>query len=510
MKITQKLVISLVAFALIAAGCGGDDEEAAPDTSAADAAALEQAQADASAAQAEADAAATAADAAAAKAAEAEAALEAAMAEAEGAVDPEVVAELQAQLEAAEAEAAAAKEEAEAAAAAAEEATAQEPVAEEPAAEECTSTVSGDLDECEYGPEFAQEWADLIAAAQSEGELAAVSGPSVADDSPWFAAFADYFGIGVDNFGGATGDVTARVAADRELGDYAFDIANQGGTGTRNFLGNEWIEPALPMMIHPDFFNMEGWRIDFIPWVDSTQEFCLYYTLEAESNIAALWYNTSTVTQEEYDNFNSFRDLLDPRWKGRIVIGDVGGGEAGSDRSTLWAVLGEEWWDTLFRQQEPLIVPYGSAREHADILARGDADFGMFSSGDNALEEAEEQGLPVTFMPKTLAEGAPLELIQRACVMKNAPHPNAAKLFMNWIFTYEGGRVYNESNLRPGRAHLRDDAPQGIRADDIWERRHNRAIPVIDDLNPVLMAALDDSEAWLDTIYEELNIVPGG
>ena len=459
MKITWRLAIALMAFALIAAGCGDDDAAEEPATPAP---AAEEPAAEEPAAE--------------------EPAAEEPAAEEPAAEEP-----------------------------AAEEPAAEEPAAEEPAMEEeCTSTVSGDLDECEYGPEFAQEWTDLIAAARAEGELAAVSGPSVADDSPWFAAFADYFGIGVDNFGGATGDVTARVAADRELGDYAFDIANQGGTGTRNFLGNEWIEPALPMMIHPDFFNMEGWRIDFIPWVDSTQEFCLYYTLEAESNIAALWYNTETVTQEEYDNFNSFRNLLDPQWKGRIVIGDVGGGEAGSDRSTLWAVLGEEWWDTLFREQDPIIVPYGSAREHADILARGDADFGMFSSGDDALEDAEEDGLPVTFMPKTLAEGAPLELIQRACVMKNAPHPNAAKLFMNWIFTYEGGRVYNESNLRPGRAHLRDDAPQGIRADDIWERRHNRGIPVIDDLNPVLMAALDDSEAWLDAIYEELNIVPGG
>ena len=106
------LAAAVAVFALIAASCG-DDEEAAPDTSAADAAALEQAQADAASAQADADAADAAADAAAAKAAEAEAALDAAMADAEGAVDPEVVAGLEAQLEAAQAEAAAAMEEAE-------------------------------------------------------------------------------------------------------------------------------------------------------------------------------------------------------------------------------------------------------------------------------------------------------------------------------------------------------------------------------------------------------------
>ena len=122
-KITvmQRLLAALFVFTLVAAACGGDDE-AAPDTSAADAAALQQAQADAAAAQtaeaaaqAQADAAAADADEAAAAAEAAEAALAAAMAEAEGAVDPEVVAELEAQLEAAQAAEAAAQADAEAA-----------------------------------------------------------------------------------------------------------------------------------------------------------------------------------------------------------------------------------------------------------------------------------------------------------------------------------------------------------------------------------------------------------
>ena len=131
-----KVVAVLAVFGLLAAACGEDDAE---DTSAADAAALAQAQADADAAEAEAaaaqaeadaadaDAAAAQADAdaAAAAAAEAEAALAAAMAESEEGVDPSVVADLEAELAAAEAaaaEAAAAAEEAAAAAAAAEEA----------------------------------------------------------------------------------------------------------------------------------------------------------------------------------------------------------------------------------------------------------------------------------------------------------------------------------------------------------------------------------------------------
>ncbi len=156
-----RVIAILAVFTLMASACG-DDEEAAPDTSAADAA-LAQAQADATAAQAEADAAAAEADAAAAAAAEAEAALEAARAEAEGAVDPDVVAELEAELEAAQAEAAAAREEAEAAAAAAEEAAAAaEAPEEEPAApaEEGPSgtlRVAVDRDVENLDPNFAKQ-----------------------------------------------------------------------------------------------------------------------------------------------------------------------------------------------------------------------------------------------------------------------------------------------------------------------------------------------------------------
>ena len=145
-----RLLAVLLAFTLVAAACG-DDEPAAPDTSAADAAAA-QAEADASAAQAEADAAADRAATAEAAAAEAEAALAAAMAETEGSVDPEVVAALEAELEAAQAEAeaaAAAQAEAEAAAAEAEAAMA------EPESEPAGAAMASISDECPI-PEPAQ------------------------------------------------------------------------------------------------------------------------------------------------------------------------------------------------------------------------------------------------------------------------------------------------------------------------------------------------------------------
>ena len=152
MKRVRWMIVVFAVFGLIAAACGDDEVADVADTDAAADAAQAEAEAAATAAQADADAAAARAEEAAAAAAEAEAALEAARAEAEGAVDPEVVAELEAQLEAAQAEAAAAQAEAEEAAAAAEEAAAAAEEAAAAAAEADAATDTDDTEMMEAGP----------------------------------------------------------------------------------------------------------------------------------------------------------------------------------------------------------------------------------------------------------------------------------------------------------------------------------------------------------------------
>ena len=260
--------------------------------------------------------------------------------------------------------------------------------------------------------DFEAQWEELIAAAQAEGELSFVSGPGVEEDTPFFEAFGELFGIEISNFGGSTDEVTARVSAERDQGIYDYDIGNLGGSGTANFLDAEFFTELEPLMIHPDLLNHTNFATDYIPWVDETRQYCIYYAVEAEGNIMAFYYNTETVTPEDYDNINSWFDLHDERWRGRIVIGDIAGGEASQDRNLAWVMLGQEWYDGLFAN-EPTVMPYGSAREHADALIRGDADIGLFPPGDQSLQEAIDQGLPVAQMDKTMSEGSPRGVIQR-------------------------------------------------------------------------------------------------
>jgi iron(III) transport system substrate-binding protein len=372
----------------------------------------------------------------------------------------------------------------------------------EPPGTEPGTTVAAD-------PEFDAQWEELIAAAQAEGEISFVSGPGVEEDTPFFEAFGERFGLEISNFGGATDEVTARVSAERDQGIFDYDIGNLGGSGTANFLEAGFFTELEPLMIHPDLLNHTNFATDYIPWVDETRQYCIYYAVEAEGNIMAFYYNTETVSQEDYDSINSWFDLLDERWRGRIVIGDIASGEASQDRNLAWTLLGQEWYDGLFAN-EPTVMPYGSAREHADALIRGDFDIGLFPPGDQSLQEAIDQGLPVAQMDKTMSEGSPRGVIQRVCVMRDAPHPAAAQLFLNWVFTEEGGTVYNETTGRSGRTHIRLDVPIGNIDPAVYEAAHDLDVPILDELNDALLAADAEADAYLAAKYEELGIVPGG
>ena len=247
------LVAVLATFVLIAAACGDDEPDDAPAVQAApaiDTAALEQAQADAAAALAEASAAAeVAADAEAALAD----ALAAATAAAEDNVDPEVVAELEAQLqdaqdaaEAASAEASASAAAAEAAQAEAAEATAAAEQAAGPddpcGGENETNTITVMMDWLAYW-----SWAPLVA-ADSQGYYAAeglkvdvIAPPSAAEPLKMLAAnqvdFAINYVPALFTARAAGIDVKAVAAHQRNLSSSLYWLPDSGIEGPEDFRG---------------------------------------------------------------------------------------------------------------------------------------------------------------------------------------------------------------------------------------------------------------------------------
>jgi ABC-type Fe3+ transport system substrate-binding protein len=194
---------------------------------------------------------------------------------------------------------------------------------------------------------------------------------------------------------------------------------------------------------------------------------------------------------------------------GKIVLGDVQAGEADRDAVTMWEALGQTWWDRLFNEMQPAVVPYGDERTYADGLAQGKWAIGMFPPGSGSLQDAEDAGLPVAVWQNTLAEGSPRSGIQRVCPVKNAPHPAAAQLFANWSLMKDGQTALNAYTNRDDRASLRDDVPQGKITDDIWNRARDPNNIFVDDVNDTWLQAKDAFHAYITDVYNRLHIQPG-
>ena len=299
MRRTTLVALGLL-IALIAAACGDDE---APPSTAADTAALEQAQAEATAAQAEATAAQAEADAAADAAAEAEAALEAAIAEAEGAIDPEVVAQLEAEL-------AAAQEEAAEAAAAAEAAKAEAAAAAEPEPEPAAEPESGE-----------------------SITLYGITGDQPGME-PVIAAFTEATGIEVDaNFATGDADITV-VNTQLNAGtgpDVMFSVTGSGNAGGLHVRGGAGFLADLSDM---DFAS----RIPatFLPGLGLDGE--LYGVPVGGTAVGVLW-NLTAMEEHGFALPQTWSDMLQLCADARAI------------GKSAWAMGGADGWPTI-------MVPY--------------------------------------------------------------------------------------------------------------------------------------------------------
>jgi iron(III) transport system substrate-binding protein len=152
-------------------------------------------------------------------------------------------------------------------------------------------------------------------------------------------------------------------------------------------------------------------------------------------------YNTKKVA--EADAPKSWKDLLDPKWKGKMVNAHPSySGAVSNGMSALVTQFGWEFLDKL-AQQEPRVVQ--SAVDTTTYVVRGEADVAAGSGSYNnygAIKKGEaiKQVVPV--------EGVPLIRSAQA-IFKKAPHPNAAKVFSDWLFSAEAQQILASMSVTP-------------------------------------------------------------
>jgi iron(III) transport system substrate-binding protein len=205
--------------------------------------------------------------------------------------------------------------------------------------------------------------------------------------------------------------------------------------------------------------------------------------------VAPAFANREFVSREE---FSSPRQLIDPRWKGRIAIQDPRLAGPGSRQlATLISAYGEDFARRLLVDQAPVM---GETRQNLEWLVRGRYPIVSLAVVSGwTLVPYKQQGLglsiealkPPEVMIVSSGSGS-IALINRA------PHPNVAKLFVNWFLSQEGQQhwITAESNSRrtdvpvaaadefPDPATL----PQMQRNDEAWEPIRQRAVQLAREL----------------------------
>lgn len=287
------------------------------------------------------------------------------------------------------------------------------------------------------------EWEKTLEAAKREGKVV-VSVPTSAElRKELEAGFQKKFpGIALELSVARGASNINRIVEEQKAGVRNYDLHIGGTTSIiTGPLAQNLLEPIMPLMILPDIREAKNWWGGHI-WADNAKKYIYSFTAYVTETA---WYNTNLVKAEEITSYDHF---LDPKWKGKIAILDPR--TPGSGESTwgfLWKIKGEQYLNKLAAQE---MIVGRNLRQLAEMVARGRASLSIGISYYTYLPFVKA-GLPIK----------PLSVIKEGfyaasgsgnvTALKNAPHPNAAKVFLNWLLSKEGQTGFTTALGQPTR-----------------------------------------------------------
>lgn len=260
----------------------------------------------------------------------------------------------------------------------------------------------------------ADDWAGVEAAAKAEKELTVYVGINSSLTEAIAKDFEARYGIQVNILTGRAPEIRERLRTEAASNSHIADICYTGNT-TGQSMAADYFQP------HGEFPNLAKISADFAPLMSEGK------LVPAQISSFGILANTQMVKPEEMPK--KWTDLLDPKWKGKILMDDPrtnGGGNIFT--GVTLKTLGRAFHEKL-AQQDP-VMSRGYAESERRV-ARG--EFAFFIP-DTMTSYAKLRGLPVRLiLPE---EGNPY-IVSTLSLVNKAPHPNAARLFINYFFEKE-------------------------------------------------------------------------
>jgi iron(III) transport system substrate-binding protein len=279
---------------------------------------------------------------------------------------------------------------------------------------------------------WAAEWERTIKAAEAEGEVSYYSLGEIGFLSEFEKKFPR---IKVRVVQGKGNDLLVRIMTERRAGKFLADVARIGNTSPYSLYQAKVLQPLAPAFILPEVKDETKWWLGKHQYIDTDAKYIFVPVGSVSVNMAA--HNTELVSPGE---LTSFWDLLNEKWRAKIVVIDPrsgGYGRSGARTVYYHPQLGPEYLRRLFSEQ--VVMVSRDYRQAIDWIAQRRFSILLFGNGDDVLQ-AKAQGLPINvFDTGGWKEGGALEPGALTLVwLEKSPHPNASKVFINWLLSREG------------------------------------------------------------------------
>jgi iron(III) transport system substrate-binding protein len=276
-------------------------------------------------------------------------------------------------------------------------------------------------------------WEALVAAAKQEGKLVVAGPPTPETRVNLPKAFKERFGIEMEYIApGSTSDLLVKLEAERKAGLYTIDAIMGGAQSlyTVAYAG-KMIDPVQPILIDPEAADASKWVGGRVWFMDPEGRYILRLSNYVTNHVVV---NTSAV---KVADITSWKSLLDPKFKGKLSFYDpTKAGTGWNTANFLLRKLGDDYVHKLYVDQQPAIS--SDFAQLADWMARAQYPI---SAGlrESEIEKLRSDGFPVEVLPPMPdAPGIVTAGFGLGVLMNKAPHPNAAKVFLNWMATREG------------------------------------------------------------------------
>jgi iron(III) transport system substrate-binding protein len=303
-----------------------------------------------------------------------------------------------------------------------------------------------------------QVWEETVAAAKKEGQVTIYGYGSPAllpvDAGVFQKKFPEIKVVTV------SGDPVPRILSERRAGKYLADVAIGGITTPWQLYLAKALDPIRDALILSEVLDESKWWGGKHRYTDPERRYAFVFIGSPQTG--GIYYNAKLVNPKE---FQFYRDFLNPKWKGKIQVRDIRSPGPGGDSIKLFYYipeLGPDFIKRLIRDMD--VTLYRDRRQAVDWLATGKFAICFFCPNSD-IRAAERQGLPVAAFG-SMKEGVGLgSSVGNMGLLNNAPHPNAAKVFINWLLSREGQFTLQTARSRAGidtSNSLRIDIPKDM------------------------------------------------